>query len=444
MIEHKVIGTTEYIYLPDVSQQAFSAKIDTGADSSAIWASNISQADGKLRYTFFAPGSAYYTGEFQETDRFKITSVRNSFGHDEMRYKIRLKVTIGEHTVTRWFSLADRSRSTFPILLGKNILKNRFVVDVSQNYVYGQAPGEDRVLVITTFPKKTTDFLRDVQQKSERGVTYAVARFEDILFDINGNLTTVVDTRTDMDVADYSLTYVKSHWKYPELAGALSEYLLYKGRPFLDQELRSYTSRGKLSESMKLVTHGIAVPRSIAGYPALLKARLAYVVAQLGFPLVLKSAGADRGRDNYFVADEATFLRLLTKAQPTDIYIAQTFVENDGFYRLNVFGKDVRLAVFRSTHTHEEPLKRHLNKPPGGINATTIPLESLPVDATELAVRGAICMDRQIAGVDIIRDKVSGEWFILEVNSSPQLRSGTNIEEKMVEFARLVDKELGR
>jgi glutathione synthase/RimK-type ligase-like ATP-grasp enzyme len=444
-MKQQLIGTTEHIYLPDLGEVALPAKIDTGADSSAIWASDIEQIDGTVFYTLFAPGSTYYTGKRHNTKKFRITSIKNSFGHEEVRYKVLLKATIGKTTITRWFSLANRSQNNFPILLGKNFLKNRFVVDVAQNYMHSKIGDTETMLVITAEPEKMKEFLNEVQENNEQNVTYKTIRFDSLLFDINGRITTVINTLDeDRDVAHYNLTYVKSHWNYPELAAALAEYLIFKNKPFFDQELRSYTSRSKLSEDMRLATHDIRVPRTFAGYPLLLVSQIKRLESRLGYPFVLKAASADRGQDNYIVADRKTFSKIMVSAKQDEVYLAQEYIENDGFYRINVFGKDARIAVYRSTHPHKDPLKQHLNKPNGGVNATNLPIAEVDPKVTELAVRGAMCMERSVAGVDLVQDKKTKEWYILEVNNSPQLRTGAYIDQKAVEFARYVDKELRR
>lgn len=444
--KHKLIGTTEYVRLPGIGKAKYlSAKIDTGADSSSIWASDIKQEENTLYYKLFAPGSAYYSGKLHKTDRFKITSVKSSFGHEEIRYKVRLRIEIGEIIYTSWFTLADRSRNSYPILIGKNFLKNRFVVDVSRNYLQSTDTGIKRVLVITAQPKKMSEFLQKAKKRNNLQVAYETVNFKDILFDINGYATKVANTADGCrDVSDYSLAYIKSHWNYPEQASTLAEYLLYKSKPFFDQELRNYTSRSKLSEYMKLATHGIDIPRSFAGYPQLLKKQMGKITGVIGFPMVFKAAEADRGRDNYFVEDEATLNKLIDEVPEKSIYIIQAFVPNDGFYRINVFGKDAKMAVFRSKCEHEDPLKQHLSKPSGGSNAKIIPIEDLVPEIMQLAVRASIYMKREIAGVDVIQDKSTGKCYILEVNSSPQLRSGAYIEEKATEFARFIDKELKR
>src|SRR5437868_3314061 len=98
------IGTVELVSLPDDDIQAVPAKIDTGADNSAIWASNIHLQDDKLVFNFFAPGSAFYNDKPVTSNAFRTTTVRNSFGQKEFRYKIQLRITVGSHTLRRWFT----------------------------------------------------------------------------------------------------------------------------------------------------------------------------------------------------------------------------------------------------------------------------------------------------------------------------------------------------
>ena len=64
------------------------AKIDTGADRSSIWASNIRVGqDGVLRFSLFGEGSPCYNGKiFKRTD-FSVARVRSSNGTSQIRYK---------------------------------------------------------------------------------------------------------------------------------------------------------------------------------------------------------------------------------------------------------------------------------------------------------------------------------------------------------------------
>lgn len=108
------------------------AKIDTGADSSSLWASNISVSKrGVLKFTLFAEGSKYYTGEVIKRTAYRAAVVRSSNGHEQIRYRIEMPVRIAGKRVRVGFYLSDRSNNDFPILLGRRTLNKKFLVDVS-------------------------------------------------------------------------------------------------------------------------------------------------------------------------------------------------------------------------------------------------------------------------------------------------------------------------
>jgi len=116
------------------------AKIDTGADSSSLWASNILVTKkGMLKFTLFAEGSKYYTGEIIKRKAFRAAVVRSSNGHEQIRYRTEIPVKIAGKRVRVGFYLSDRSLNDFPILLGRRTLNKKFLVDVSVKE-YATAP----------------------------------------------------------------------------------------------------------------------------------------------------------------------------------------------------------------------------------------------------------------------------------------------------------------
>lgn len=126
-----IIGNNALISVAGISN--IPAKIDTGADTSSIWASNITiNAQKQLEFTLFAPESEFYTGEKITVDHFRARMVRNSTGHDQVRYRVDLPVNIKGLEFTTGFTLADRSRNHFPVLIGRRTLEGKFLVDVSE------------------------------------------------------------------------------------------------------------------------------------------------------------------------------------------------------------------------------------------------------------------------------------------------------------------------
>lgn len=140
-----VLNSTEYIEIAGIKNVP--AKIDTGADSSAIWASSIEmEPDGRLSFVLFDENSPYYTGERLYFNDFTAKFVRSSHGDQQVRYQIKLAVVLHDQAFVTAFTLADRSQNNFPVLIGRRTLKNKFLVDVSKSTIKRpQNPGTARL-----------------------------------------------------------------------------------------------------------------------------------------------------------------------------------------------------------------------------------------------------------------------------------------------------------
>lgn len=127
-----IIGRAERIDLPKQGIFKVPAKIDTGADSSSIWGTDIRETPDGLEFRLFGPDSEFYTGELLKfpPEEYEVTRVANSFGQKEYRYKVKLTVRVNGRLVKGSFTLADRSDKTYPILLGRRLLSGKFLVDV--------------------------------------------------------------------------------------------------------------------------------------------------------------------------------------------------------------------------------------------------------------------------------------------------------------------------
>lgn len=114
------------------------AKVDTGAFRSAIHATNIKVTTKNghkvLSCTLLGHRAAPDSFPF-ETTSFSQVSITNSFGHEEKRYEVGLRVKLGPKVFNTSFTLADRTKNLFPVLLGRKLLKGRFLVDVTRGSI---------------------------------------------------------------------------------------------------------------------------------------------------------------------------------------------------------------------------------------------------------------------------------------------------------------------
>ncbi len=139
--ELTVIGRTAKAVFPYNGDAKVPVKIDTGADTSSIWASELSiDQDHTLSFVLFAEGSSYYTGVRHRTKNFKVNLIRSSSGHRQVRYRVQLSVILEGRRVLGSFTLADRSLNTYPVLIGCSLLKNKFIVNVALGGIKREKP----------------------------------------------------------------------------------------------------------------------------------------------------------------------------------------------------------------------------------------------------------------------------------------------------------------
>ncbi|MCS6975051.1 MAG: RimK/LysX family protein [Cyclobacteriaceae bacterium] len=128
----ETLGRYDRIDLPDLGLYNLHAKIDTGAFTSSLHCARAEVVNGCLEFVLLDEEHPEFTGMkfvFREYDE---RDIKNSFGETERRYLIKTSVVIFGQRIETEFSLSDRGSLKFPILLGRKILRDRFVIDVKK------------------------------------------------------------------------------------------------------------------------------------------------------------------------------------------------------------------------------------------------------------------------------------------------------------------------
>ncbi|MGI0119326.1 RimK/LysX family protein [Zooshikella sp. RANM57] len=128
-----VVGEIEWVTL-DPPGVVYKARIDTGATTSSLNAFDITpfERDGERWVKFKLTDPE--TNETVEMSRKVARRIRvKQHGTDgHRRYTVKMRVRLGTIDQRIEFSLADRSEYDFPVLVGRNLLKDIAVVDVSK------------------------------------------------------------------------------------------------------------------------------------------------------------------------------------------------------------------------------------------------------------------------------------------------------------------------
>lgn len=132
--------------LPDLGLSNIHAKIDTGAYSCSLHCQQAFVENGVLRFVLLDEEHPEFTGMKFVFDSFDERDIRNSFGEVERRYIIHTTIRIFDEEILTTFSLCNRGSLKFPVLIGRKILRHRFLIDVSKkNQSYREKRRQERI-----------------------------------------------------------------------------------------------------------------------------------------------------------------------------------------------------------------------------------------------------------------------------------------------------------
>jgi hypothetical protein len=136
---HIVIGLREWVALPELGVVGLRAKIDTGASTSVLHATEISEfeRDGQRWVRFTAHiGTLVQRRHRCEAPLVTRKIIKSSNGHVQTRYVVRTLLALGDHLWPVEFTLTCRKTMRYRLLLGsKALMDGKWLVDPAQTYI---------------------------------------------------------------------------------------------------------------------------------------------------------------------------------------------------------------------------------------------------------------------------------------------------------------------
>ncbi len=444
-----VIGRAEKIALLDFGISEVPAKVDTGADTSAIWVSSIEEKEDGLYFVLFSPESPNYTGVMQRFTKpdYSITRVANSFGQKELRYKVKLSIRVKDRTIRATFTLSDRSEKTYPILLGRKLLHGKFLVDVT---------GGDPLRELEDQKAASLEAeLRKIKRRTGSSSGLRIA----ILSKGPGNYSTkrlkeeALRRGHDVRVVNYAKCYVtlesgKPVVRYageslhdidviiPRIAANLTLYGTSMVRQFELQNVFTTTtsiaitrSRDKLRSTQLLAKAGIGIPKTVFARET---ADLDDVLDQVGgAPAIIKVASGTHG-NGVVLAETKKAAKAVMQAFYVEgvSFIVQEYVAESAGTDIRAFVVNGKVVASMKRQSLDDDFRSNLHQ--GGEGS----IVKLTDEERRTAVKAAKAMGLPICGVDMMRSDRGP--LVLEVNSSPgfgiEKVTGRNVAEKIIEY----------
>lgn len=271
--------------------------------------------------------------------------------------------------------------------------------------------------------KESSRVNREVELLSTNNDTndeYDIFYYQNLLINIRGRNVDVIDLSTKKSLLEYDVVFHRTP-KEEDMRTAVATIFAENGKVSLNQDNIATQNISKLQQGIRFAYSGVSAFDTIVLRGDRITTEL--LRQYMDAPCVIKNIRGRNGGDNYLVES----LTEIPELEANDYYAVQSYVDNDGDYRIIVGDDDIILAYKRVRHDSST----HLNNITTGAKREYI--EELDPDVRELAIRAARSLNRGLAGVDVLVG-FDGVSRVLEVNFSygvPQFEEA--IERRYIE-----------
>ena len=268
-----------------------------------------------------------------------------------------------------------------------------------------------------------------IESLSDENTTITACYYKDLAFCIDGDNTYVRCFSTGEDIKEFSKIIVLATSAFHlqnYIFSALACYCRRHNIVMMDDSFSNID--GKLYALWRFWENKIPVAKTVFGPTEFIIQKF----TSFGSPCVLKSVQGTKGNDNYLVQSEQDIRNIIEQNKDVN-FILQNFIPNEGDWRIILTNFEPKLAIYRSARG-----KDFRNNTSLGGEATLVPLEKVDPEIIQLAVFAAKALNIKIAGADILVDKNTHELTVLEVNRTPQLATGSFVEQKTKMLKQLI------
>ena len=448
----EIVGSEEWCSFEQMGIPAVKARIDSGAKTSSLQSQNI-----KIIHKNEEEWVRFEMTPIQENRSLKLICeaplvdrrmVKSSSGVSEERLVIRTEVVVGRHRFDLELTLASRDTMEYRMLLGREALNERFLVDSSKSFLQGSILDRELEELYRPFMQNKTGLRIAVLASNpdlysnKRLMEAGVVRGHDMVF------LNVEHSYMKLDTTEPEVRYRGGNVlnKFDAVIPRIKPAVTFYGCAMLRQfdTLGVYCqnsadaiskSRDKLYASQIFAKNDLHIP--ITGFAKSPIDTKDLIQMVNGAPLILKLLQSAQGKGVVLAETNKAAESVINafKSLKTNILVQEFIKEANGQdIRCFVIDGKVVAAIERQAKKGEFRSNIHMGGKASKIRITP--------EERKLAARAAKAMNLVVAGVDIIRSNRGP--LLLEVNSSPGLEgieaaTGQDIANLMI---KSVEKKL--
>ena len=424
-----ILGSEEWCSFPELGIPAIKARVDSGAKTSALHAINIApflnEGQNWVKFDINPIQNNVKTIIHCEAPLVDKRIVKSSSGFREQRYVIQTILDINDCKWVIEMTLTNRDSMGFRMLLGREAMSGRVLVDPEQQYLLGQ-PSIDNLKEVYKNAEKASSGLRigllasnPELYSNKRIMEAGEMRGHEMHFLNIKECYMKLDAKTPEIHYRGGIILNKFDAIIPRIRPSITFYGCALTRQFealnvfcLNSSTAITQSRDKLFSLQLLLQSGVDIPTTGFANSPLDTNDLIKMVG--GPPLIVKLLEGTQGKGVVLAETKKAAESVINafKSLNANILVQEFIKEANGKdLRLFVVDGKVVATIQREAAAGEFRANIHL----GGTASIIKPTS----EEKKIAIRAAKAMDLRVAGVDIIRS--SKGPLLLEVNSSPGL-----------------------
>ena len=424
-----IVGGDEWCIFPQLGIPAVKARVDSGAKTSSLHAFNIRAFKRSGQ-----PWVAFDIHPIQQNRKVSVHCespvvdrrvIKSTIGAAEKRYVIQTPVKLGDSIWEIELTLTNRDSMGYRMLLGREAMNGRILVDPSQSLALGRLSEQDirqlynisdsdssglKIGLLASNPDLYSN-TRIMDAGTERGHEMVFLNIKGCYMKLDDE-TPEVHYRGGNIVDDLDAVIPRIRPSATFYGCALTRQFESMGIYSQNSSASISQSRDKLFSLQLLIKSGLDIPvTGFANSPIDTKELIEMVG---GAPLIVKLLEGTQGRGVVLAETVKAAESVINafKSVKANLLVQEFIKEADGKdVRLFVINNKVVAAIERTAAPGEFRANLHQGGSAAVIKATS--------EEKRIAVRAAKAMGLTVAGVDVIRSRVGP--LLLEVNSSPGL-----------------------
>ena len=429
-----ILGSEEWCSFGELQIPAIKARIDSGAKTSSIQATNIKRVIRQgVPYVDFEVNPIQDNRSVSVFCSAKIVDTRiikSSSGTTQKRYVIKTPLTIMGQTFEIELTLANRDSMDYRMLLGREAMNGRFLVDPSKHFLAGDFEEQSFHDLYKHLYKEKTGLRigllatnRELYS-NKRLMEAALARGHEIQFLNIQHCYMKLDARTPevryrggniLDKFDAVIPRIRPSMTF--YGCALLRQFDSIGTYCLNSSASISQSRDKLFSSQLFSKNGIQIPVTGFAKSPLETKDLIDMVG--GSPLIIKLLESTQGKGVVSAETNKAAESVINafKSLQANILVQEFIKEAEG-KDIRCFVVDGKVVASIMRQAPKGEFRSNIHQ--GG----TAHKVKITAEERRLAIKASKIFNLDVAGVDIIRSNKGP--LLLEVNSSPGLEGIEN------------------